>query len=48
MIDGYARGLTVAAAIGAGVTAGVYFAFSTFVMTALRRLAPAQAISAMN
>jgi uncharacterized membrane protein len=48
MIDGYARGLTLAAAIGAGVTAGVYFAFSTFIMTGLRRLSHAQSIAAMN
>jgi uncharacterized membrane protein len=48
MIDSYARGLTVAATIGVSITAGVYFAFSTFVMAALRRLSNAQAISAMN
>jgi uncharacterized membrane protein len=48
MIDGYARGLTLAAAIGAGITAGVYFAFSTFIMTGLRRLSHAQSIAAMN
>jgi uncharacterized membrane protein len=48
MIDSYARGLTVAAAIGVSITAGVYFAFSTFVMVALRRLSNSQAISAMN
>jgi uncharacterized membrane protein len=48
VIDSYARGLTVAAAIGVSITAGVYFAFSTFVMVALRRLSNSQAISAMN
>lgn len=48
MIDSYARGLTVAAAIGVSITAGVYFAFSTFVMVALRRLSNSQAIGAMN
>jgi uncharacterized membrane protein len=48
MIDSYARGLTVAAAIGVSITAGVYVAFSTFVMVALRRLSNSQAISAMN
>jgi uncharacterized membrane protein len=48
MIDGYGRGLTLAAAIGAAVTAGVYFAFSTFIMTGLRRLSHAQSIAAMN
>jgi uncharacterized membrane protein len=48
MIDSYARGLTVVAAIGAGVAAGVYLAFSTFIMPGLRRTAPSQAISAFN
>jgi uncharacterized membrane protein len=35
-------------AIGCGLLAGVYFAFSTFVMMALGRLGQAQGISAMN
>ncbi|RQQ56439.1 anthrone oxygenase family protein [Burkholderia stagnalis] len=35
-------------AIGCGVLAGVYFAFSAFVMTSLGRLAPAAGIAAMN
>lgn len=48
MIEGYSRWLTVAAVIGAGVAAGVYFACSTFVMPALRKLLHTQAISAMN
>ncbi len=48
MIDSYSRGLTLAAAIGAGITAGVYFAFSTFVMTGLRRLSHSQSIAAIN
>lgn len=48
MIDGYPRALTVIAAVGAGVSAGVFFAFSTFVMKALGRLPTAQAISAMK
>jgi uncharacterized membrane protein len=48
MIDGYPRALTIIAAVGAGVSAGVFFAFSTFVMKALGRLPTAQAISAMN
>ena len=46
MIDGYPRVLTIIAAVGAGVSAGVFFAFSTFVMKALGRLPTAQAISA--
>jgi uncharacterized membrane protein len=40
--------LTVAAAIGCGVVGGVFFAFSTFVMAALRRLPAAQGIAAMQ
>ncbi|PCE30420.1 anthrone oxygenase family protein [Burkholderia ubonensis] len=35
-------------AIGCGVLAGVYFAFSAFVMTSLGRLAPAAGVAAMN
>ena len=48
MMDGYLRILTVIAAVGAGVSAGVFFAFSTFVMKALGRLPAAEGISAMN
>jgi uncharacterized membrane protein len=40
--------LTFVAALGCGVAAGVFFAFSTFVMPALRRLPPAQGIAAMQ
>jgi uncharacterized membrane protein len=40
--------MTVTAAIGAGIAAGVYFAFSTFVMPGLRKLSHSQAISAFN
>ncbi|MCA7953546.1 DUF1772 domain-containing protein [Burkholderia seminalis] len=35
-------------AVGCGLTAGVYFAFSTFVMTSLGRLAPPAGAAAMN
>jgi uncharacterized membrane protein len=48
MMDGYLRILTVIAAVGAGVSAGVFFAFSTFVMKALGRLPAAEGISAMH
>ena len=34
---------TLATALGCGLSAGVFFAFSAFVMPALDRLAPAQA-----
>ena len=48
MIDSYSRVLTIVTALGAGLNAGVFFAFSSFVMTALRRLPATQSISAMN
>lgn len=48
MTDAYSRWLTIVAAVGAGVSAGVYFAFATFVMPGLRRISHSQAISAMN
>jgi uncharacterized membrane protein len=35
-------------AIGCGLMAGLYFAFSTFIMTALGRIDTAAGISAMN
>jgi uncharacterized membrane protein len=40
--------LTASAAVGSGLVAGVFFAFSTFVMRALSRLPPSQGISAMQ
>jgi uncharacterized protein (TIGR02246 family) len=40
--------LTFAAALGSGVVAGIFFAFSNFVMKALARVAPAQGIAAMQ
>jgi len=41
-------GLLWFSAIGCGLLAGVYFAFSAFVMTSLGRIAPAAGIAAMN
>lgn len=38
----------VAAAIGSGLVAGIFFAFSTFIMTAFSRIPVEQAIAAMN
>jgi uncharacterized membrane protein len=35
-------------AVGAGVVGGLFFAFSTFIMTALGRLPPAQGVAAMQ
>ena len=48
MIDGYPKTLTVIAAVGAAISAGVFFAFSTFVMQALGRLPDEEAVSAMK
>ena len=40
--------LQFAAAIGAGLTAGIFYAFSSFVMAGLGRIPPEQGIAAMN
>jgi uncharacterized membrane protein len=48
MLDRYSFTLTVTAAIGCGLVAGVFFAFSTFVMPALARLQPSQGLIAMQ
>lgn len=41
-------GLKLFASLGCGLVAGVFFAFSTFVMSALSRLQPAQGIATMQ
>ncbi|WP_010496926.1 hypothetical protein [Paenibacillus elgii] len=41
-------GLTYASALGSGLIAGLFFAFSTFVMSALARLPAEQGIAAMQ
>ncbi len=40
--------VTLATALGCGLVAGVFFAFSSFVMPALKRLSPAQGVAAMQ
>jgi uncharacterized membrane protein len=40
--------LKIISALGCGLTAGVLFAFSSFIMNALARLPPAQGIAAMQ
>jgi uncharacterized membrane protein len=40
--------LTLLSALGCGLIAGVFYAFSAFVMSALTRLPPAQGIAAMQ
>ncbi|GAA3171632.1 MULTISPECIES: anthrone oxygenase family protein [Streptomyces] len=48
MIDGPYFVLTVLGVLGTGLTAGVFFAFSTFVMRGLAALPPAQGVAAMQ
>ncbi len=48
MLQGAARALVIAAAIGAALNGGVFFAFSSFVMGGLQRLPASQAIAAMQ
>ena len=48
MISNWLFALTLVSALGSGVVAGVFFAFSTFVMGALGRLPAAHGIAAMQ
>ena len=48
MSDGLLRVLTLVSALGSGLMAGFFFAFSVSVMKALGRLPPAQGIAAMQ
>jgi uncharacterized membrane protein len=47
-VDGVLFAVTLIAALGCGLIAGVFFAFSSFVMKALARLPPAEGIAAMQ
>jgi uncharacterized membrane protein len=47
-VHGLLYPLTLIAAVGCGLNAGVFFAFSGFVMKALARLPPAQGVAAMQ
>ena len=47
-MDELMSGLILAAALGAGLVAGIFFAFSAFIMSALKRLPPEGGISAMQ
>ncbi len=47
-VDQLLFALTLFAALGCGLVAGVFFAFSTFVMKALARLPPGEGIAAMQ
>jgi uncharacterized membrane protein len=44
----FAFAVVFAAAIGSGIVGGIFYAFSSFVMTALSRIPPAQGVAAMN
>jgi len=48
VIDGYSGVLVIVGALGAGLNAGVFYAFSTFVMQALGRLPSKAAVEAMQ
>ena len=48
MSNVYFSTLILFSALGSGLIAGIFFAFSTFVMAALARLAPAQGMAAMQ
>jgi uncharacterized membrane protein len=48
MMSGFFYAATLATALGCGLVAGVFFAFSTFVMAALKRLPAAESIAAMQ
>lgn len=48
MVNNNLATITFAAAIGSGLVAGVFFAFSTFVMSALKRMQPSHGIAAMQ
>ena len=47
-MDGALFALTLGTALGCGTIAGVFFAFSAFVMKALHRLPAVQGIAAMQ
>jgi uncharacterized membrane protein len=47
-MSGILYAATLVTALGCGLVAGVFFAFSTFVMAALRRLKPEEGIAAMQ
>jgi uncharacterized membrane protein len=47
-MDGFLFGLTLIAALGCGLNAGVFFTFSSFVMRALARLEPGRGNQAMQ
>jgi uncharacterized membrane protein len=47
-MSGVLYAATLVTALGCGLGAGAFFAFSTFVMSALKRLSPANGVAAMQ
>ena len=47
-MSGVPYAVTLATALGCGLAAGVFFAFSTFVMPALKRVTPSGGVEAMQ
>jgi len=47
-MNGFLTILTIISALGSGLIVGIFFAFSTFIMTALNRLPPSAGIAAMQ
>jgi uncharacterized membrane protein len=47
-IDNFVYALTLLGALGSGLIAGVFFAFSAFIMKAFARLSPGEGIAAMQ
>jgi len=47
-MNGVTRTLTIVSIVGAGVVAGVFFAFSVAIMRSLEQLPPAQGLAAMQ
>jgi uncharacterized membrane protein len=48
MVEGWVHVAVVIALVGCAVMSGIFFAFSNFMMQALRRLPPAQGVAAMQ
>ena len=48
MVDQWLFALTLIAALGCGLVAGIFFAFSTFIMKALARIPSPEGIAAMQ
>ena len=48
MLDNTIFTVTLLTALGSGLIGGIFFAFSTFIMTALKRIPPAHGMAAMQ